>query len=674
MPNNINNSIDDGPDHPHSLHTVSLPSTQSYSPSPDHSPSPLAKKKHVCSICSRAFTTSGHLSRHTRIHTGERNHKCPFPGCETRCSRQDNLQQHYRIHLSPGSRRSSGSATRAAMNRASAVDRPRSSRRRSDISASIDPVSPSPPPPIPSPPLEPPPLTPAYQPIPPPAALSAVPEPPDTPPPLTPAYPTLPPPTAPVPVYSQHHFPGRDPTRSSRSTPDTSYHSPVAYGHQTLPGASYPHYEDSHPYSSSQDNRSSSSFHRTADDPRWAYQQPYSTSDPDRYSPASPVHYPDSASPVDSYHTAGAGSRGTHHLVQPQEPSSYFGHYSSSRQGTSALAAATTAPPSASAVSLAASQPPSSHRHSIAHISNPVRPHSPSHSASPVVSQPPTPAAAYAYVSSASVGSYAESPPSSVSPVAPASQLPSGMVAATYGSYESNSLASAGYTHPPPPPSASTQPQAYDRTLPSLSREPQPQSILHTPFHYGQTAYPDPRRSPPPILAPIQDTRTVRRESATPSVRYASPPMQSLASVSRGSGHALSYPPTSHQHSPTYPQPSYSYGASPSAHPHGSGHAPASSGHPAYYYQHAVVPQREASPEAVGGAAEQYLEVELHPSQTHRGMPAGHPHQHASHQYLQTGAVMGGSAGGGGGGGGQAHSAHGTWRAEDYRGRGGLVQ
>ncbi|KAH9854836.1 hypothetical protein C2E23DRAFT_774561, partial [Lenzites betulinus] len=46
-----------------------------------------------CQICNRAFTTSGHLSRHTRIHTGERNHKCPYPGCETRCSRQDNLQQ-----------------------------------------------------------------------------------------------------------------------------------------------------------------------------------------------------------------------------------------------------------------------------------------------------------------------------------------------------------------------------------------------------------------------------------------------------------------------------------------------------------------------------------------------------------------------------------------------------
>ncbi|KAF8324593.1 uncharacterized protein EI90DRAFT_3129770 [Cantharellus anzutake] len=51
------------------------------------------KRNHVCTTCSKAFTTSGHLARHIRVHTGERNHKCPFPGCETRCSRQDNLQQ-----------------------------------------------------------------------------------------------------------------------------------------------------------------------------------------------------------------------------------------------------------------------------------------------------------------------------------------------------------------------------------------------------------------------------------------------------------------------------------------------------------------------------------------------------------------------------------------------------
>ncbi|KAN0131345.1 hypothetical protein V8E53_010722 [Lactarius tabidus] len=77
---------------------------------PTHSNPPSNKKKHVCHVCAKAFTTSGHLSRHARIHTGERNHKCPFPGCDTRCSRQDNLQQHYRIHLTPGSRRNSASA------------------------------------------------------------------------------------------------------------------------------------------------------------------------------------------------------------------------------------------------------------------------------------------------------------------------------------------------------------------------------------------------------------------------------------------------------------------------------------------------------------------------------------------------------------------------------------
>lgn len=52
-------------------------------------------KPHVCPICQRGFTTGGHLQRHHRIHTGVKAFKCPFPGCETRTSRQDNLQQQY---------------------------------------------------------------------------------------------------------------------------------------------------------------------------------------------------------------------------------------------------------------------------------------------------------------------------------------------------------------------------------------------------------------------------------------------------------------------------------------------------------------------------------------------------------------------------------------------------
>ncbi|AMD22369.1 HGR030Wp [Eremothecium sinecaudum] len=63
-------------------------------------PQPLEKRrKHHCRTCGRGFTTSGHLARHNRIHTGEKNHTCHFPGCGQRFSRHDNCLQHYRTHL-----------------------------------------------------------------------------------------------------------------------------------------------------------------------------------------------------------------------------------------------------------------------------------------------------------------------------------------------------------------------------------------------------------------------------------------------------------------------------------------------------------------------------------------------------------------------------------------------
>lgn len=64
------------------------------------------KRKHVCKVCTRCFTTSGHLARHNRIHTGERKHVCPWPTCSARFARQDNCMQHYKTHTNTKNKRS----------------------------------------------------------------------------------------------------------------------------------------------------------------------------------------------------------------------------------------------------------------------------------------------------------------------------------------------------------------------------------------------------------------------------------------------------------------------------------------------------------------------------------------------------------------------------------------
>lgn len=95
----------------------SLSPTSTHAPTVSTPPSPKTNvatpavkrpsRRYTCH-CSKSFTTSGHLARHTRIHTGEKNYVCPEAGCAARFSRQDNCMQHFRTHQNgSGSKRAS---------------------------------------------------------------------------------------------------------------------------------------------------------------------------------------------------------------------------------------------------------------------------------------------------------------------------------------------------------------------------------------------------------------------------------------------------------------------------------------------------------------------------------------------------------------------------------------
>jgi hypothetical protein len=56
--------------------------------------------------CDKTFTTSGHASRHSKIHTAEKAVGCSFTGCVKKFTRADNMKQHLETHFKERSRSS----------------------------------------------------------------------------------------------------------------------------------------------------------------------------------------------------------------------------------------------------------------------------------------------------------------------------------------------------------------------------------------------------------------------------------------------------------------------------------------------------------------------------------------------------------------------------------------
>ncbi|KAH8884047.1 hypothetical protein GQ53DRAFT_752616 [Thozetella sp. PMI_491] len=102
------------------------------------SPAPAASerpgKRYPCRYrdshgCEKTFTTSGHASRHSKIHTAEKAVQCVFQGCPKKFTRADNMKQHLETHYKDKSR----SSARPAL---SSSDRKSSSKSSSSSSRS----------------------------------------------------------------------------------------------------------------------------------------------------------------------------------------------------------------------------------------------------------------------------------------------------------------------------------------------------------------------------------------------------------------------------------------------------------------------------------------------------------------------------------------------------------
>lgn len=97
--------------------------------------------------CEKTFTTSGHASRHSKIHTAEKAVPCTHPGCSKKFTRADNMKQHLETHYKDKSRSSTRPILSASDRRSSTKSTSSTASRRAAAAAALARQTP----PLPSP-------------------------------------------------------------------------------------------------------------------------------------------------------------------------------------------------------------------------------------------------------------------------------------------------------------------------------------------------------------------------------------------------------------------------------------------------------------------------------------------------------------------------------------------